>query len=163
MKKTLAIILTVLVAFSMLSVAAAATGEAPAQRTVKITFVYQTPGENENATVGGSETIGEVTIASDLLVPSGAVPEIADKFTGVSAADGKKYEYTFKGWRSSADNELYYAGTMKIPANAPAEVTMTAEYSMKDVSERQSFWNLVESIFERINLIFEYFARVFNW
>ena len=27
----------------------------------------------------------------------------------------------------------------------------------------QSFWNFIESIFERINMIFEYFAEIFNW
>ena len=161
MKKALALILSLLVAFSMFAVVASAEGE---EKTITINFVYQTPGEGgDDAEVVESKAISTVTIAPGVYVPASAVPEIVTEFKGVNKEDGKKYKYTFKGWRSSADDQLYYAGTIKFAEDAPAAVTMTAEYSLEDISERQSFWNLIESIFERINLIFEYFAKVFNW
>jgi len=165
MKKALALILSLLVAFSMFAVVAAAEGEAtePAKQTITINFVYQTPGKGgEDDKVVEGKTISTVTVAPGVYVPASVVPEIVTGFKGV-AADGKKYKYTFKGWRSSADDQLYYAGTIKFAEDAPAAVTMTAEYAMEDISERQSLWNLIESIFERLNLIFEYFAKVFNW
>lgn len=165
MKKALALILSLLVAFSMFAVVAAAEGEADAsaEKTYTVKFVYQTPSEDgEDGDTGTVSTVKTVKVAPDVLIPASVVPELVTEFKGY-ADDGKKYKYTFKGWRSSADDQLYYAGTIKFPADAPAEITMTAEYSMEDISERQSFWNLIESIFERINLIFEYFARVFNW
>lgn len=162
MKKALALILSLLVAFSMFAVVASAEGEAE-QKTITINFVYQTPGEGgEDAEVVESKAISTVTIAPGVYVPASVVPEVVTGFKGV-AADGKKYKYTFKGWRSDADGALYYAGTIKFAEDTPSVVTMTAEYAMEDISERQSFWNLIESIFERINLLFEYFAKVFNF
>jgi len=163
MKKALALVLSLLVAFSMFAVVAAAEGEVSESKTITIQFVYQTPGVGgEDSKPDESKTISTVTIAPGVYLPTGVVPEIVNEFKGLGA-DGKKYKYTFKGWRSSADDKLYYAGTIKFAEDAPAAVTMTAEYSMEDISGRQSLWNLIESIFERLNRIFEYFAKVFNW
>ncbi|MBQ6601155.1 MAG: hypothetical protein IIX36_05880 [Clostridia bacterium] len=159
MKKALALVLALLVAFSMFSIATfAAEGD-----TVKINFVYKTPGidEGNSNPEDASTGINTVTLIKGGYLPADAVPQITEEFEGM--IDGKTYRFTFKGWRSSVDNELYYAGTIHFADDAPDEVTFTAEYAMEDISGRQSFWNFIESLFERINKIFEYFAVIFNW
>ena len=70
-------------------------------------------------------------------------------------------EYIFKGWAAmeGEENDLYQKNT--IP-NAVDGTIYYAVYSSKEVNESQSFWEFIESIFARINLIFEYFARIFD-
>lgn len=139
MKKTLALILAVLVAFSMFSVATFA-----ADGLVKVTF-YADDGTTE---IESFEVMpGEVFTSRIPAAPTNPVkPE-------------ENYEYTFKGWKSSEDGKLYSKGNMN-PASA--NVTYTAEFSAKEVKKTQSLFKFFESIFERINLIFQYFAEIFR-
>ncbi len=129
---------------------------------------------------------GVMAFAQDLPEPPIKVEYVLDDGTVVSVAyvnpgetltphtpenpvkqDTETTQYTFKGWRSSYDGNLYYQSTQPVaPELAEGEtltITMTAEFSEKDISGNQSFWNFIESIFERLNLIFEYFATIFNW
>ena len=55
-----------------------------------------------------------------------------------------------------------YPGNAALPP-VSGDATYVAVYSEEDLSDRMTFWNFIESIFERINLIFEYFATVFGW
>ena len=146
MKKTLALLLAMLVAFSMFSMAVAAEG------TVKVTFVSD------------GIVIREVELAKGEAIIPDYVPQLEKEFIteikDPETGDTSKTKHTFKGWKSSIDGEYYYEGTM--PA-ASEDVIYTAEYMTEDYSERQSFWQLVESIFERINLLFRYFATIFNF
>ena len=143
MKKALSVVLAILVAFSMFAVVAAAETEADLSQAVKVTFVIsEDPLVEEVVYLKAGEIITEYT------------PENPTK------ADTDTTRYTFKGWQSSEDGQLYYKSTIPNPT---ADVTYTAVFSEEDISSRQSFWNLVESIFERINMIFEYFAIIFNW
>lgn len=140
MKKTLALILAVLVAFSMFTVATfAAEAE---ENLVTVKFVDSDGKEIKTVQVNPGVTLTSYVPAN---------PEKADTDTT---------SYTFKGWRSSFDGELYFSNT--IP-NADYDVTYTAEYSEKDISGNQTLLQFFRSIFERINLIFEYFATIFNF
>lgn len=145
MKKALSLVLAMLVAFSMFAVVAAAEGEAT-ENTVKVTFII-----NEDPRVEEVVYLKK----GEILTPY--TPENPEK------ADTDTTRYTFKGWLSSEDGEIYYRSTIPTPAEGTTEVTYTAVFAEEDISGRQSFWNLVESIFERINMIFKYFAIVFNW
>ena len=42
-------------------------------------------------------------------------------------------------------------------------VVFVANYTKKDTGDTVTFWELVQSIFARINLIFEYFAEIFGF
>lgn len=146
MKKTLALVLTLLVAFSMFSVAASAVN-------VEVVFV------------NGGEIIKKVTVDSDNSFDAALFPEIAEKYeTDEKQEDGttKTYRYTFKGWKDAKTGEIFYPGTFDVDGSV-TNVTLEAQYVKEDISGRQSFWNLIESIFARINLIFEYFATIFNF
>ena len=156
MKKTLAVVLSLLVAFSMFAVSVSAEGETTESTTASVTvkFVYATATEAEvefaKTVVVGTEIDAEI------------IPAIEKTFKA-EKEDGKTYEYTFKGWLS-VDGKLYYDGDMPDAAGNDGDVIVyTAQFSEKEYEEPQSFWNLVESIFERINRIFEYFAAIFSW
>ena len=141
MKKTLALILAVLVAFSMFAVAAVAEEETNSDL---ITVIFDCGDGNEPAVFH--------VAAGTILTPY--VPANPTK------ADTETTRYTFKGWKSSVDGEVYFQNT--IP-DAAYDVTYTAEYSEKDISGNQSLLAFFRSIFERINLIFEYFATIFDF
>ena len=141
MKKTLALVLAVLVALSMFSVATFAADE----QLVKVTFMA-----DDGATV----------IKNIEVKPGDVFTQMAPEAPTAPVNPVEGYEYTFKGWRSSLDGELYYSNTFN-PASE--DVTYTAEFTSRKVKETQSFFKFLETIFERINLIFQYFAEIFRF
>ena len=140
MKKTLALILTVLVTFSMFTFATFAE-DAEAKSTVTVTFV------NNDATYAVVDVIPGTPMTAH-------VPADPTK----AAGDG--VEYIFKGWSTEGSDEIYYRNTIPAPS---ADITYVAVYSEKEVGETQSFWNFIQSIFARINLLFQYFAEIFSF
>lgn len=150
MKKALALVLSLLVAFSMLGIVAAAETEEPKYKEVTVNFIID------------GIVAKEITVAAGQAIYPEYVPEVETEFF-TTGENGEKIKHTFKGWLSSFDGKLHHAGTMPAPDGSVQEINYTAEYMLEDYSERQSFWNFIESIFERINLLFEYFATIFNF
>lgn len=143
MKKALSVLLSMLMIFSMVGVMAFAEGEET--ETVLVEFINE----------------GQV-IASIEAVPGTILNKYAPEYP--TKEDTETTRFTFKGWECSEDGKLYYANsTLPVPAEGQTKITFTAVYSEEDLSDRMTFWNFIESIFERINLIFEYFATVFSW
>ncbi len=136
MKKTLALILAMLVAFSMFSVAAVAADD-----LVTVKFV------------DGDKVLRSSQVAKGSIITS-YVPENPVK------EDTDTTKYTFAGWESSFDGEVYAPNT--IPA-ADYDVTYTAKYVEEEIKAGQTLLQFFASIFERINLIFQYFATIFNF
>ena len=138
MKKALSLLLSVLMIFSCMTVAVFAEDATPAYYTVKFvdwdgTLLTSTP-----------YSPGEVVTAP-------ANP--------TRTSDDKKVEYVFKGWSADGGNTIYHAGTIPI---ATEDVTYTAVYAENKKSDNLTFWQLVQSVFARINQIFEYFAEIFG-
>ena len=151
MKKALAVLLSVLVMFSMLGVVAFAQEEAP-EGADKLIFVKFC---NENGDV-----IRLANYSAGAILGEDDIPDNPTK------APTETEEYIFKGWRCSADGNLYHKGTpyaMSSKGQPGDFFTFTAEFSVKVVGNIITVWNLIESIFERINLIFQYFAKIFEW
>lgn len=145
MKKALALILSLLVAFSMFTVATFAEGEtAPAGDLVNIVF------KDSDGKVIKTINVKPGTVMTPY------VPENPVK------ADTETTRYTFAGWKSSVDKDVEPYAKNTIP-NAEYDVVYTATYTEKDISQNQSFWNFIESIFARINLLFQYFAEIFRF
>lgn len=72
----------------------------------------------------------------------------------------EEYEYVFKGWSDGESDVLYHATT--IP-NATKDVTYTAVFSEQKIpGNGQTVMTFIRSIFARINIIFEYFFRIFS-
>ena len=149
MKKALALVLSVLVVISMFSMAASAATVDINEANVIVNFVVS------DVTV---KTVGYSSIKNAEAMD---FPDENQAPKQYESPNGDK-KYTFVGWKSNIDGEIYYAGTLRDHPEA-AEIILVAEYSEEDMSLRQSFWELVESIFARINLIFEYFATIFNF
>ena len=139
MKKTLALILAMLVAFSMFSVAAFAEED-----LVTVTFV-----DYDGKVIDSCEVkVGE---ALTPYVPENPVREDTDTT-----------KYTFIGWKSDieGDDTVYNSSALN-PADV--DVTYTAVYLEEEVVKGQTLLQFFASIFERINLIFQYFATIFNF
>ena len=139
MKKTLALILAMLVAFSMFPVAAVAT-----DNLVSVQFVDYDGKEIQSSSV----TIGDSISAC---APDNPVRENTDKA-----------KYTFAGWKSNNSEDTKVYSKYQLPA-ATEDVVYTATYSEEKVTAGQNLLQFFRSIFERINLIFQYFATIFNF
>lgn len=144
MKKALSVILSVLVIFSMVGVMA---------------FAAEDPAITVQFKDWDGKIIKEVMVDPGTILTS-YVPASPER------ADTDDTDYTFAGWKGE-DGKLYHTSTFPTPALAEGETTKTivytAEYTEKDTTGYQSFWNFIESIFERINMLFEYFAEIFNF
>lgn len=150
MKKITAVLLVVLMAFSMFSMAASAA-------TIKVTFL-----DRGGDPIPDSEVIlneGEELAYEDF-------PVVEERFEidtiNPNTGELERYRYTLRGWLNLDSGVICYPGSFEYD-HSKSSVYFQAVYLEEDLSTRQSFWELVESIFERINLIFEYFATIFNF
>ncbi|MGN1194636.1 MAG: hypothetical protein ACI4SB_04065 [Acutalibacteraceae bacterium] len=141
MKKALSLLLSVLMIFSCMSVAVFAEDAAP-EPSVYYTIKF--------VDWDGTQIGEDVIVCKGDIVPAPANP--------TRTSDNNKIEYIFKGWSADGGNTIYHAGTLPI---ATADVTYTAIYAENNKSDIITFWNLVQSIFARINQIFEYFYAIF--
>lgn len=140
MKKIIAVLLSVLMLFSAVSVVCFAEGETEGPMTYyTITFV------DYDGEVLGTRKIVENGIID---APENPVRE-----------NTKEVEYTFKGWSSDGGVTTYAPKTLPL---ATGDITYTAIYAEEKIENTFTFWNLVQSIFARINMIFEYFFNIFE-
>ena len=153
MKKALSVVLALLVALSMFSVVAFAEGEAtqePETSKGMVNFIFIVDGEEyHNVTVES----GTKDLNSHLK------PHPQKEETDTT-------KYTFDGWVTEGDENHYYNSTIPVPevkAGETVVIVYTATYAEKDISGNQSFWNFIETLFERLNTLFEYFATIFNF
>ena len=142
MKKALSVILSVLVIFSMLGMVAGA-----AEDLVTVTFMVDGVVYREIKTAPGLNFVNRVVAGGDAEL---GVPEKASTETT---------RYIFECWRNDANGHETQTGN--IPA-AYEDTVYEAVFVKEDIVENQTFWAFVQSIFARINMIFEYFAKVFE-
>ncbi len=148
MKKALAVLLSVLAVFSMFGVVAFAADDVDRSELVVVEYY----DDNNNL------------IKTFEVRPGTIIDKYAPANPEKEATESERY--IFKGWRCELDGKLYYENSVQQvfeSCEAGSTVVFRAEYSVENIAERQTFWNLIESIFERINLIFAYFAKIFEW
>ena len=147
MKKIIAVLLAVMMLFSVMAVAVfAADGDA----AVTYLIVFK---DYDGTTIDTQ------------IVEEGQFPR---QPVGVPSrpAEGDT-TYTFTGWKSSLDEKVYKAAAT-VPA-ATADTTYTATYQAKTPEENDNVTVLgfLASVFSRINRIFEqitkYFQDMKNW
>lgn len=154
MKKALAVLLSVLAIFSMFSVMAFAEDSTADPTPITVKFM------------DGDSLIKEIAVKEGDVLTAYA-PENPTK------PDTETTRYTFAGWQAYdetgavIDDSLYQKSTLPAPYLAEGQTTATiiykAVYSEKNIEGRQTFWNFIESIFARFNLLFEYFAEIFGF
>ncbi len=143
MKKALSIILSVLVIFSMFSMVAAAADE----DLVTVKFMVEGKVYKEIRVVPGQNFVHRIVEGGDaeLGIPTKAPTETT--------------EYIFKFWKNEANGHETSAANVPV---ATEDTVYVAVFAEQEIVENQSLWAFVRTIFERINMIFEYFARVFE-
>ena len=144
MKKALSIVLAMLMIFSTVGVMAFAEGETA---TDKITYIFKV----------------DDNVVQQFEIDPTEVKDLKNHLEVPTKESTETTEYIFKGWKGE-NGVTYYPEAVPVRVeDAGKTLTFTAEFSSKEITATQSFWKLVESIFARINLIFEYFAKIFEW
>lgn len=144
MKKALALILSMLVIFSMFGMVAAAEDEQTG--LVSVTFMVDGEEYYYIECLPGANIVDRLQNGENKL-------ETPVK----DLNDGKVY--TFKHWENAANGDIRFTGN--IPP-VTENTVYNAVFNVEEKVENQSFWAFVTTIFERINMIFEYIAKVFE-
>ena len=152
MKKVISVLLSMLMIFSMVGVMAFAEDAENSGNTVV---------DKATVTVIFYDEDGVTKLEEIRLEPN---EELSTKIKNPEKADTETTRYIFKGWQAK-DGTIYYQSTLPTPTEADENTTIeyVAVYSKEDLTQRQTFWNLIESIFERFNLLFQYFAEIFGF
>ena len=154
MKKALSVILSVLMIFSVFGMFAAAEGD-----LVTIKFVVETDGDDivirELQAAPGVNFVDRIVDGGDIAI-------------GIPVKESTETtKYTFQHWVNTTTGEITHTGN--VPAvsqkeydEGVREIVYLAVFAEEEIKENQTFWAFIQSIFERINKIFEYFERVFE-
>ena len=143
MKKIISLFLAVLMIFTAFSTVLA--------------YAEGTPGEIY--TIRFFDENGELLATREVeyygIVKAPENPSKADEIN----ENGETVIYTFEGWNDGNSETIYHASTIPV---ATKDVDYTAKYSSTVKGESQSLMAFIRSLFARINIIFEYFYRIFN-
>lgn len=159
MKKALSVLLAVLVVFSMCSVFAFAddtdtTGNTSTTPPITVLFIND------------GKVIKEVKVQSGAMITPSTPDNPTKQKTDTT-------EYVFKGWQQQdaegnvIDENVYPKSTIPSAYLEEGETSKTviyvAVYTEKNITGNQTFWQFFGSIFERLNMIFQYFAKIFGF
>ena len=169
MKKVVSVLLAALMIFSCFGVMAFAEGGAEIKQEVSVYVKYLELDETGKAVEVSTDVKkvekGAAIPAAEMeawlyYMPREFSEDYEVKEDGYTRTETKTY--TFKGFIKEGDEsgQLYYFGS----TDAIEENTVfVAQYKIEDTIDNITFWELVQSIFARINLIFEYFAKIFEF
>lgn len=147
MKKALSVILSVLMIFSMLGMFVSAADA----NLVTVKFVSDGVVIRQLEVARGVNFVDRIVAGGDSEV---GIPTRPDK-------DGIRY--TFRYWLDENGEKVFTGNVPAVPEDYTAtEIIYVADFASEEIRENQSFWAFIESIFARINMIFEYFEKVFE-
>ena len=166
MKKLISVLLAAIMLVSCFSVMAFATEET---NLAYVSVVYRYVDENGNeaeATVGPKSVVkGNVIPAAEMEAWLLDMPREFSYDYQITEDGYTRTEtrtFTFKGFAKQGDESgtLYYFGSTD---EITEDTVFVAQYKIEDTVDFVTFWELVQSIFARINLIFEYFAEILGF
>ena len=175
MKKVLSVFVAAIMLFTCFGVMAYAEdgGEIKDPATAKFTYLVPTYDANGNANGAEKTTItvlfeNNSVFTSDLMntwlrdMPKQVVYQYDVDEYGSSRKETVTYTFDYFTIEGHDEGERYkFEGTgEKVMTDG---VVFVANYTKKDTGDTVTFWELVQSIFARINLIFEYFAEIFGF
>ncbi len=172
MKKVLSVFLAALMLFSCFGVMAYAE-DAETSKTVTITFKYLIPNgsgtgteervvkmervlENNN---GAVITSGQMDYYLDAMPREFSYSYDAEDFP--PRKESKTYKFMHFVSEKDPSFKINFAGSGTRVFTE--DTVFVAEYEIEDTGEYSTFWEFVQSIFARINLIFEYFSEIFGF
>lgn len=141
MKKVIALLLSVLMIFSVFGMTVAFAADEETGEKTTFTVIFK---DYDGSVISEAQ----YNLGDRVEVPDNPEREATDEV-----------KYIFAGWENGIDGEKYYKGT--IP-NATRDVTYTATYGEQDADPVPTFWQLIRSVFARINAILEYLTRIFT-
>ena len=183
MKKVLSVFLAALMLFTCFGVMAYAEDGGEIKVPCYIYFEYYTGEFAKDGTpvVSDAETATFIcennsVITSDQMntwlrdMPKQVVYEYEVEEYGSKRTETVTYTFEYFTIKGHDEGERYkFEGTGEAqmvrdeadPKGNP--IVFVANYTKKDTGDTVTFWELVQSIFARINLIFEYFAEIFGF
>ncbi len=156
MKKVLSVLLSLVLMFSLTAVAFAEGADEPDYSGyVNIYFIV------DGAEIGAVHALPGEVITQDIVNVAGnpskeATDEVKYIFEGWYAAEAVDGEYKVV---DGAEKQI--ASTFKAPTEA-GDYYYVAVFYEESIQASTTLWSFFQSIFARINLIFEYFAKVFE-
>ena len=176
MKKVLAVFLAAIMMLSCFGMAAFAEGGEEIKVPIEITFVYYVNTYDENGVANGIkeeklvQTMEKGTAISAEQMNSW-INDIMPKKVSYDYTVNEDYttrtetrSYTFMYFTvEGQDSSIRYTfeGTDETPINE--DCIFVAQYEEKDTIDNYTFWEFVQSVFARINKIFEYFSEIFGF
>jgi len=175
MKKVLSVFLAALMLFTCFGVMAYAEDGGEIKEPGIITFKYLVNTYDENGEPNGVEEIAPTyQIENNSVLTSDQMntflrdmpKQVSYQYTvteyGSSRKETVTYTFDYFTIEGHDEGERYkFEGTGE---TLIADGTVfVANYVKKDTGDNVTFWEFVQSIFARINLIFEYFAAIFGF
>lgn len=130
-------------------------------KIVKVKFYLSTDDMDKDKWLYSMDVRSGVNFVGTLQSPETALPVPTKN-------SDDTYNYTFNGWElytKDSSGSWSATGTIRYTGNIPAaeeDVCWVATFAKETIKESQTFWSFVQSVFARINAIFEYFAEVFK-
>lgn len=158
MKKALSVVLSLLMILSMFGMLAAAEDN---YKDGIVTVQFRVDGNvyREIKVMPGVSFVDRLLEGQEALgVPEKTDPEGKIKYTFECWENADTHEKRTTGGIPAVDKQFDADGN---PVNGRV-VVYDAVFATEDVTENQSFWAFVQTIFARINMIFEYLAKVFE-
>ncbi len=175
MKKVLSVFLAALMLFSCFGVMTYAEDGGEIKDPAIITFKYLVNTYDENGEPNGvTEIAKEFQIENNSVLTSDQMntflkemsKQVSYKYTveeyGASRQETVTYTFDYFTIEGHDEGERYnFEGTGETRIADGA--VFVANYVEKDTGDNVTFWEFVQSVFARINLIFEYFAAIFGF
>lgn len=176
MKKVLAVFLAAVMMLSCFGMAAFAADGEEIKVPIEVTFKYLVNTYDENGVANGvKETTfvqtmekGTVITAEQMnswvndIIPKKVTYDytVTEDYTTRTESVTHTFMYfTVEGEDSSIRYTFEGTGTNTVDESC----TFVANYEVKDTIDNYTFWEFVQSVFARINKIFEYFSEIFGF
>lgn len=174
MKKVLSLLLAALMLFSCCGVMAFAADGDEIKEPITVTFKYYVLTFDENGVANGVEykelnkTMEKGAAITNKMMNTwldempkqvGFDYQVEEDYT--TRTETKTYTFKYFTAEGFEDGErLTFEGSV---SEISEPTVFIAQYNLEDTIDYVTFWEFVQSIFARINKIFEYFAAIFGF
>lgn len=173
MKKVLSVFLAALMIFSCFGVMAYAEDGGEIKDPIEITFEYYSgefDAEGKPVVETFKQTMEKGTVITadqmnswvDNIIPKQVVYTYTVEEDYTSRTETRTYTFKYFTVKDQDSSIRYtFEGTGETKINN--DCTFVANYNVKDTIDNYTFWEFVQSVFARINKIFEYFSEIFGF